>query len=106
MKLWLQNLAWQLGVALGLIEPRACNPSRWKTTSNAGASPRGNVAEPVPTLWPPPAALARVPVLVYRSWFLNQATIISRKRSPEKLAKCPPCTVRTGSSRRRARLAA
>lgn len=48
MKLWLQNLAWQLGVALGLIEPRACNPSRWKTTSNAGASPRGNVAEPVP----------------------------------------------------------
>ncbi|HBP2043547.1 TPA: hypothetical protein L5324_000806 [Pseudomonas aeruginosa] len=26
MKLWLQNLAWQLGVALGLIEPPSMQP--------------------------------------------------------------------------------
>lgn len=39
-------------------------------------------------------------------WASNQASISSRIRSPEKLAKCPPCTVRTGSSRRRARLRA
>ena len=26
MKLWLQNLAWQLGVALGLIEPPRMQP--------------------------------------------------------------------------------
>ncbi|MDF5955142.1 hypothetical protein P4110_08580 [Pseudomonas aeruginosa] len=48
MKLWLQNLAWQLGVALGLIEPPRMQPIPVENDEQRRRLPRGNVAEPVP----------------------------------------------------------